>query len=103
MNCPRCNEPKAHRSHRIGLMDWVMGFFSRNPYRCKSCKQRFYVYRHGETSSRLRTPEEQKILRIRRKYKWKQSKRYFLVYALVSVVLVAILYYMMQQRIGADG
>jgi hypothetical protein len=80
-----------------------MGLLGKHPYRCKSCAERFYVYRHGETSTRLRTSEERKILQIRRKYKWRQSKRYLIVYIFVSILLAVILYYMMQQRIGTDG
>ena len=103
MTCPRCNEAKAHRSHRQGFNDWVQGVLMRTPYRCHACKVRFYVYRQGETSSNLRTPEERRIMKIRRKYKWKQSKRQLLAYGICVIVLVGVLYLLMQQRIPADS
>jgi len=53
---------------------------------------------HGETSSRLRTPEERRILRIRRKYKWRKSRRQLFAFAVFSVILMVFLYFVMQQR-----
>jgi hypothetical protein len=102
MICPSCQEPQAHRSHRAGIGDWLNGLVKRTPYRCRACKKRFYVYRHGEASSKLRTPEEQRILKIRRKYKWRKSKRQLIAYAFFSVLLAAILYVLMQQRVPAE-
>ena len=97
--CPQCNEPQAHRSHRGGFADWALGLMKRTPYRCRACKSRFYVYRHGESSTKLRTSEEQRIMKIRRKYKWKQSKRRLLAYGFCMIVLIAILFMLLQQRI----
>ena len=99
MTCPQCKESKAHRSHRDGFKDWCLGLFNRTPYRCRGCRARFYVYLHGETSSNLRTPEERKILKIRRRYKWRQSKRTLLAFGICFVLLVCILYLLMQQRV----
>jgi transposase-like protein len=103
MTCPSCGKPKAHRSHRSGLKDWALGFFHRQPFRCGACRFRFYVYRQGETSAKLRSSEERKILEIRRRYKWKKSRRQILAFTMVSLVLAAILYALMQQRIGGDS
>jgi transposase-like protein len=80
----------------------MAGLANRTPYRCRSCKKRFYVYRHGEASSKLRTPEEQRILKIRRKYKWRKSKRQLIAYAIFSVLLAAVLYEIMQHRIPTE-
>jgi len=102
MTCPNCKESKAHRSHRAGIKDWIAGLTKRTPYRCGACKHRFYVYLHGETSTRLRTAEERRILRIRRKYKWRKSRRQLAAFAFCSIVLVAILYFLMQQRMPAE-
>ncbi len=74
----------------------------RTPYRCGACKQRFYVYLHGEASSKLRTSEERRILKIRRKYKWKKFKRQLIAFAVFSVLLIAILYVLMQQRMPTE-
>jgi hypothetical protein len=102
MICPGCREPQAHRSHRKGVRDWLLALAKRNPYRCSACKKRFYVYLDGETSSRLRTSEERRILRIRRKYKWRKSRRQLFAFAFFSMVLIAILYVLMQQRAPAE-
>jgi len=80
-------------------VDWVVGLAKRTPYRCRACNSRFYVYRHGEASSKLRTSEEQRIMKIRRKYKWKQSKRRIIAYGFCAVVLIAILFELLQQRV----
>ena len=42
-------------------------------------------------------------MKIRRKYKWKQSKRQLLAYGICVIVLVGVLYLLMQQRIPADS
>jgi hypothetical protein len=102
MNCPSCHESQAHRSHRAGLNDWLNGLASRTPYRCRSCKKRFYVYMHGEESSNLRTPEERRILKIRRKYKWRKSKRQLIAFVVFSILLVGVLYLLMQERIPVE-
>jgi hypothetical protein len=102
MICLKCNEPSAHRSHRAGLQDWWMGLTNQTPYRCHACKARFYVYRHGEDESRLRTPEEQRIMKIRRKYKWRQSKRQLLAFGLSAIFLVVAIYFILQQRVPSS-
>ena len=103
MNCPKCNEATAHRSHRAGMADWLMGLLNRTPYRCRSCKARFYVFRHGENSPKLRTREEVKIMQLRRSYKWKRSKRVMIAYGMGGMMLLILLYFLMQQRMGSDG
>lgn len=102
MICANCKEPRAHRSHRAGLQDWFMGLRHMNPYRCHACKARFYVYRHGEEDSGLRTPEEQRIIKIRRKYKWKQTKRQMLAFGICAVLLVVVIFLILQQRVPSS-
>jgi hypothetical protein len=99
MICAVCKEPKAHRSHREGVKDWTLGLFNKTPYRCHACKARFYVYRHGEEDSRLRTAEEQRIIKLRRKYKWKQSKRQLLAFGLCALVVAVAIYMIVQERV----
>jgi hypothetical protein len=99
MICPNCKEPKAHRSHRDGVKDWLMRLVNKTPYRCHACRTRFYVYRHGEEDSTLRTPEEQRIIKIRRKYKWKQSKRQLLAFGLSALLLIVAIYFILQVRV----
>jgi hypothetical protein len=99
MICAKCKEPQAHRSHRAGFQDWFMGLSRQTPYRCQACKARFYVYRHGETEPTLRNAEEQRIMKIRRKYKWKQTKRQILAFSFGAILLLIAIYMILQQRI----
>jgi hypothetical protein len=102
MTCPHCGEQSAHRSHRSGIKDRVMRIFQMIPYRCKKCKKRFYTYLAGEKSDRLRTPEERKIMELRRRLKWKRSKRELVVYAMATIILLAVIYLALQQRVTSD-
>ena len=99
MTCPHCGEQSAHRSHRSGIKDRVMRLFEMIPYRCRRCSRRFYAYRAGEKSSRLRTPEERKIMELRRRLAWKRSKRELIVYGAAALLLLAIIYSAIQQRV----
>jgi hypothetical protein len=100
MICPKCKESRAHRSHRLGVKDTIAAWFAIKPYRCHACNNRFYAYREGETSPKLRTAEEMRIMRLRRKMRWKKSRVELLAYAICSVVLAALIYYLIQQRMG---
>ena len=90
MKCTACNEAAAHRSHRRGLVDWFWNLLDRVPYRCQKCGARFYAYRTGEKSSKVRTPEEKRIQELRRGLKWKRSKRELIVYGTGLLVLVLL-------------
>ena len=98
MICPKCSEPDAHRSHRHGLKDQVWGWFSMIPYRCKKCHVRYYAYRAGEKSDRMRTSEERRIMKIRRSLKWRRSKRELSVQALGLIVFLVVVYFLAQQN-----
>jgi hypothetical protein len=102
MTCPSCGEPSAHRSHRSGIKDRVLHLFQMIPYRCRKCSKRFYAYRAGEKSSRLRTPEERKIMELRRRLRWKRSKRELLAYGFGTLLLIFIIYAAIQQRISSQ-
>jgi hypothetical protein len=79
-----------------------MRLFQMIPYRCRNCAHRFYAYRAGETSSRLRTPEERRIMELRSRLRWKRSKRELIAYGMGAVILLFIIYSMMQQRIVSE-
>ncbi|HVW84506.1 MAG TPA: hypothetical protein VHB50_07485 [Bryobacteraceae bacterium] len=102
MICPKCGENKAHRSHRAGVQDHVRRLFQMIPYRCRACQHRFYAYRAGEKSSKLRTTEERKIMELRRRLKWKQSRRILAIAGLGILALIAILYAVIQQRVVTE-
>jgi hypothetical protein len=98
MICPKCGKNSAHRSHR-SLRDWAVTWLNLKPYRCRDCQHRFYAYRAGEKSSKLRTPEEIRIMKLRRSIRWKRSRSELLLYGISSLLFLAFLYYIIQQRI----
>ncbi len=102
MICPKCKENKAHRSRRSGFKDWVASLFLYIPYRCHACKERSYVLSYGGGSMKLRTPEERRVIKLRRGLRIKKLKRELIGYGLSSIVLILILYYFLQQRIPSE-
>jgi hypothetical protein len=102
MTCPKCGENRAHRSHRAGVRDVVYRLFRYIPYRCRNCQKRFYAFRAGETDDRMRTREEQKIMRLRRNIKWKRNKREIAMFSAAGLLLFALVYYLIQQRIVSE-
>ncbi|MGD1073179.1 MAG: hypothetical protein ABSB15_23950 [Bryobacteraceae bacterium] len=103
MICPKCRQDRAHRSHRSGIRDRILHFFHQIPYRCHACNARFYAYRAGEKSSNLRTREEMKIMQLRRRLRWKRSKRELAAYGIATLLLLFIIYYTLQQRVDTGG
>jgi len=92
---------RAHRSHRSWL-EWTISWLGFKPYRCKDCQHRFYAHRSGENSPKLRSTEERRILRLRRQIKWKKTKAALVLYSLSSLIFLALLYYLIQQRIISE-
>jgi hypothetical protein len=74
--------------------------FEMIPYRCSKCSERFYAYRAGEKSSKLRTSEERKIMELRRRLRWKRSRRELVAYGFGALILLAIVYTVLQQRVS---
>jgi hypothetical protein len=101
--CPKCKQNRAHRSHRAGLKDRLFLLFDQIPYRCHACNTRFYAYRAGEESEKLRTREEMKIMTLRRNLRWKRSKRTLTAYGFAALMLIIIIYYALQQRVDQGG
>ena len=99
MMCAKCGRSRAHRSHRAGLKDRFWRLFEYLPYRCRDCGARFYAFRDGEKSDKLRTREEQKVIQLRRKLKWQRSKRELFAYGAGTVILVGVIYELIQQRL----
>ena len=69
------------------------------PYRFHHCGARFYAFRDGEQSPKLRTAEERRILELRRRLRWKRSKKELILYLMAGLFLAASIYYLIQQRI----
>jgi hypothetical protein len=101
MICPKCQQNRAHRSHRT-LRDWAVSLFSLKPYRCRNCQHRFYAYKSGIESNRLRNEEERRIMKLRRSLKWKKTRSELILYGISSLIFLAILYYIIQQRIATE-
>lgn len=101
MNCPKCGKGTAHRSHRNQL-DWTISWLGFKPYRCKECQHRFHAYRDGESSPRLRTAEERRIMKLRRGIRWRRTKAELLLYLVGAVVFLGILYYILIQRVPTE-
>jgi hypothetical protein len=72
------------------------------PYRCAACEKRYYAFQAGEKSDRMRTREEQKIMRLRRRMKWKRSRRELLAFGIASAIAVIVVYYLIQQRVVSE-
>jgi len=45
MICPQCRSANVFRSHRDGLMDYILTVSSLRPWRCHTCDNRFYAWR----------------------------------------------------------
>ena len=103
MTCPKCKENRAHRSHRAGFKDRIFHLFHQIPYRCHACDTRFYAYRAGERSEKLRTREEMKIMQMRRRLRWRRSKRELAAYGIAALLLLFVIYYTLQQRVDPGG
>jgi hypothetical protein len=102
MICPKCKENKAHRSRRSGFKDLGARLFFRTPYRCRACKERFYVNLRGSSVLELRSTEEKRVIKLRRGLRMQHIKRQALSYGIGTLILVIILYFMFQQRIPTE-
>jgi hypothetical protein len=73
------------------------------PYRCRDCHHRFYAFGSGAIPSKLRTPEERRVQKLRRRILWKRTRGELILYAISSLIFLAILYYLVQQRVASGG
>lgn len=98
MICPKCKENKAHRSRRSGFMDWAASLTLRMPYRCHACQARTYISNYGADMTRVRTAEERRVIQLRRNLKVQKIKRELVAYGIGLLTMLALLYYLFQQR-----
>lgn len=101
MNCPKCGNSTAHRTHRTWL-DYAVTWLGFLPYKCKDCQRRFLVWRNGELSPRLRTTEERRIMQLRRSIRWRRTRGELLLYGLGSLIFLAVLFYLLTQHISTE-
>lgn len=52
MTCPRCDSLLVRRSRPRYLLDWLHALVSSFPYRCRSCRHRFYLTVRGGRDAR---------------------------------------------------
>ncbi|MGD0429240.1 MAG: hypothetical protein ABSC10_21250 [Candidatus Acidiferrales bacterium] len=45
MICPQCRSDNCFRSHRDGILDFVLSGAGLRPWRCHSCDRRFHAWR----------------------------------------------------------
>jgi hypothetical protein len=102
MICPKCKENRAHRSRRSGFKDWAASLLLRIPYRCRACNARTYIYPYGDFSMKLRTPEERRVIKLRRGLQAQKFKRELIAYGIGSLILLFVLYYFFQQRVPTE-
>jgi uncharacterized protein with PIN domain len=43
LKCPKCGSPDIRRSHSEGVVPAVLRMVGRWPFRCRSCRSRFYL------------------------------------------------------------
>jgi len=72
------------------------------PYRCRACKERWYVFPYSRSSLKLRSPEERRVIKLRRGLRMQQLKRQLIGYGISSLILILILYYLFQQRVPSE-
>jgi hypothetical protein len=57
--CPQCGDNQCTRSHTRGLVDEACKTFNVVPYRCQTCRHRFYA---GGNSSKTRSESRRRLL-----------------------------------------
>jgi len=75
----------------------MISWLGLKPYRCGDCKHRFYAYRGGEGSEKLRSAEERRIMQLRRKIRWRRTRGELILYGIGSLIMAAIIYYVLHQ------
>ena len=94
MVCPKCKADRAHRSHRRGPWENVVGLFSVHPYRCHGCEHRFLRFRYADgPRSGPASGAEREVRATRRSIQWRRKRREILLYGLGFLLFLAFLYY----------
>jgi hypothetical protein len=79
----------------VGAADRAASWILLKPYRCLDCNKRF----HGWTP-RVDSTTRRRLQKLRRS---KATRRQLAMYGIASVILAAIIYYAVQQRISSGG
>ena len=101
MDCPKCHEDRAHRSHRHGLRERIASLVGYYPYRCRQCGHRFLRFRYAEP--KVKSGTEKEIRATRASLKWRHKKQEIWLYALGFLIFLAFLYYLTLPRMPTGG
>jgi hypothetical protein len=94
MICPKCKSSDLRPSREEGLGDMAANWILLKPYRCLACRKRFRAYTSPVDSKVLR----KRLLKVRRS---KATRRELVMYGIASIILAAIIYYIVQQRLSS--
>ena len=105
MICPKCKADRAHRSHRRGFLEHLVGLLPFRAYRCHGCQHRFLRFRYAvEPPAPSTAPAEREVKATRSAIEWKRKRREFLLYGFGLMLFLAFLYYLSRERTPpADG
>jgi hypothetical protein len=98
MICPKCKEDRARRTERVNAVDHIANRFFFKPYSCHSCQHRFYALRQDVGMSAMRAELTQRFAGARLRKNHKRNKREFLIYVFAALAIIAMIYYLAQQR-----
>jgi DNA-directed RNA polymerase subunit RPC12/RpoP len=94
LQCPKCSQERAHRSHRKGLIERIVSLFGWYPYRCHACNSRFLSRRDRPRTGLTGT--EREIRATRAAIKWRARKPVLLAYGSAVIVVLISLYFLLR-------
>jgi transcriptional regulator NrdR family protein len=93
MTCPKCKSGDVRRAREAGFGDRAASWILRRPYRCLGCNTRFRAY-----TPRIDRKEVRK--RLQKLRRSKATRRELVMYGIASLILAAIIYFVVQQRLS---
>lgn len=102
MTCPKCKDDRARRTERVGTADNLANRFFFKPYSCHACQHRFYALRQdvGVTAWRKQMAENISTASFGKNHK--RNTRELFIYGFAALAIVAMIYYLIQQRLPAS-
>jgi hypothetical protein len=105
MLCPKCKHDSAHRSHRAGLKEHLVGIAGYEPYRCRRCQHRFLSVRHPapEPAAPGVRSVEREIAATQGHVRWRRRRRDLLLYGSALLVFGVVLYFLTREPSMGGG
>ena len=96
MLCAKCRTDSAHRSHRVGIREYLASMVGYYPYRCRNCGSRFRGLRKvaPEPAAPAKRGVEREIAATRGARRRKAWRRGILLYGGALILFGALLYYL---------